>query len=909
MRGYRVVYIPGWDCHGLPIELKALKESSNNKSAKSIREQAKKVAEREMNYQRESFKSWAILGDWENPYLTMDPEYEYCQLEVFQKLFNQGLIYRGVKPVFWSPSSKTALAEAELEYNEEHVSKSIYVKFPIKNVPSDLQNLLQKDSKLFLLIWTTTPWTIPSNKSIAFNKSIEYVVCKFANESENSFFVVAKDRLDALEKVFSKKVQVVSGLTADHLESFEYSNPLFNDNKFYKVYDGDFVTLESGTGLVHCAPAHGADDFKLCVEKGIEVKSFVDDNGNFAGIGINDLEGLNVLSEGNLKVISMLQNAGGLFFQQDYVHSYPYDWRSKKPVIVRATKQWFVKINKIRNKAENILEGLNLSPIDKKKLASTILNRDDWCLSRQRYWGVPIPVFYQKNGEEFVNDEIIEHVKNLIRERGSDVWFNSSVDELLPAQHKHLSPELTKGEDTMDVWFDSGCSWNFLQHRLGMEVPFDNYCEGSDQHRGWFHSSLLSCVGSIGKAPYKQIITHGFVLDEKGRKMSKSIGNVVDPLHIIFGNNAKGLPNAQVDKTMTGGLGVDVMRLWASSSNYIKDISIGDTVLKNTVLSARKIRNTCRFMLANINDYFEKENNSHLFDLNNLRKEEYDSLYEIDKYLLHKLYSLSQQITNAYQSNSFVTVTQSVNDFVSYLSSFFFEGYKDRLYADEKDSKKRRNCQFSIFLCLEIISKSIAPILPHTSQDIFDHNSFYKNSPHHNYFQVGWFDNIPEYWNNNELARRWEVIEKMRDTSNSLLQTARENALIKSSLDAQLEISFSQSKAANNKIIQTLLKDETIPNVFNVSSVIFHNNLNEEDISSFSNKENQLCSVFTFEKFDQTDKDKEFGELVADLPPFLLQIRKSVLHKCPRCWCYNSLNSLELCPRCASVFEKNDFKI
>ena len=577
LSGYKVIFIPGFDCHGLPIELKALEQAREEEkvSAREVRRKAREWAEKQIEVQKECFKQWGILGEWEEPYLTMSPSYEASQLRVFGELWRKGLVYRGLKPVYWSPSSKTALAEAELEYNDSHNSLSLFALFPVS---SPLPPSLLQFPSLHLLIWTTTPWTLPANQAIAINSNFHYSICHLSSHlsslGKETFFIIATERISALEEMLSCQLKRVASVDTSTLLQLKYTSPLLEDSRLRRVVEADYVTVESGTGLVHTAPSHGFDDYTVGVKYGLEVKCGVDEEGKFdENVSVASLKRLSVMGEGNEAVIKLMKENGFLLHSHNYVHKYPYDWRSKQPVILRATKQWFVKISEIGEKAVESLQKVSMSESDKRRLSNTILMREDWCLSRQRFWGVPLPVMYDRKGEPVVEEGIIEHVIRLVEKEGSDAWWEKSEEELLPEEKREEGKRegWRRGEETMDVWFDSGCSWKYVHDVRHLPLPLDLYCEGSDQHRGWFHSSLLTSVGFSSLPPYKKVITHGFVLDEQGRKMSKSLGNVINPNHIVFGNDE--------NAPCKGGFGVDVLRLWVASSIYTKDLSIGDTVL------------------------------------------------------------------------------------------------------------------------------------------------------------------------------------------------------------------------------------------------------------------------------------------------------------------------------------------
>ncbi|MEB3232610.1 MAG: isoleucine--tRNA ligase, partial [Leptolyngbyaceae bacterium] len=563
LKGRKVRYIPGWDCHGLPIELKVLQsmKSSERQSLTpmQLRQKAKAWALEQVEQQREGFKRYGVWGDWDQPYLTLQPEYEAEQIRVFGQMVLKGYIYRGMKSVHWSPSSRTALAEAELEYPDGHVSQSIYAAFPLVGVSEPAEAVLSPflDS-LGVAIWTTTPWTIPANLAVAVNPDLTYAVVEVKGNSEPkmgfSHLLVAKGLIDRLTQVFGVELVETATIQGKDLEYCTYRHPLF-DRESPVVIGGDYVTTESGTGLVHTAPGHGQDDFRVGQQYGLPVLCPVDEGG-YMTAEAGPFEGLNVLKDANDAVIGALTEAMSLLKREPYEHRYPYDWRTKKPTIFRATEQWFASVEGFRDQAMAAIAQVQWIPAQgQNRITAMVGDRADWCISRQRTWGVPIPAFYdEETGEVLMNEETMAHVQAIFRQHGSDAWWEMDVADLLPEAYRHNGHRYRRGTDTMDVWFDSGSSWAAVaQQRDGLQYPVDMYLEGSDQHRGWFQSSLLTSVATNNCAPYKIVLTHGFALDENGRKMSKSLGNVVDPKVVIEGGqNQKQEPP----------YGADVLRLW-----------------------------------------------------------------------------------------------------------------------------------------------------------------------------------------------------------------------------------------------------------------------------------------------------------------------------------------------------------
>ena len=773
LKGRKVRYVPGWDCHGLPIELKVLQNMKSaerqNLTPLQLRLKAKEFALTTIDNQCQNFKRYGIWGDWDNPYLTLKPEYEAAQIGVFGQMFLKGYIYRGLKPVHWSPSSQTALAEAELEYPEGHISRSIYAAFPVTSLAEAVKPLLAEyQSDLGVAIWTTTPWTIPANLAVAVNADLNYAVVESHPEakaqSNFKYLIVAADLVERLSSTLGVELTVKATFKGNDLEHTTYRHPLY-DRESPIVVGGDYITTESGTGLVHTAPGHGQEDYIVGQRYGLPILAPVDDNGNFTEEA-GEFAGLNVLGDGNQAVIDALTVAGSLLKEEAYPHKYPYDWRTKKPTIFRATEQWFASVEGFREEALKAIATVKWIPAQgENRITPMVAERPDWCISRQRSWGVPIPVFYEEEtGEVLLNEEIINHVQGIIAEKGSDAWWELSVEELLPQSYRQSGKSYRKGTDTMDVWFDSGSSWAaVLNQRPDLRYPADMHLEGSDQHRGWFQSSLLTSVAVNDIAPYKTVLTHGFALDEQGRKMSKSEGNVVDPNIIIEGGkNQKAEP----------AYGVDVLRLWVSSVDYSGDVRIGKNIIKQLNDVRGKIRNTARFLLGSLHD-FDPEKDAVPFE----------ELSELDRYMLHRITEVFEEVTVAFESFQFFRFFQTVQNFcVVDLSNFYLDVAKDRLYISATNAFRRRSCQTVLKIAIDNLARAIAPVLCHTAEDIWQYLPY--KTPYKSVFEAGWVQ-VDQKWRNPELAEFWQQVRQIRTEVNKVLEQARIEKLIGSSLEAK----------------------------------------------------------------------------------------------------------------------------
>lgn len=827
LQNHKVHYVPGWDCHGLPIELKVLQsmdqEARKELTPLKLRAKAAKFAKDTVKTQMASFKRYGVWGSWDKPYLTLDPEYEAAQIEVFGQMALKDYIYRGRKPVHWSPSSRTALAEAELEYPEGHVSKSIYAIFKMVELPPAARGLLGEFlPDLSLAVWTTTPWTIPANAAVAVNEKLLYAVVELLppmeadvsipgktkkrlgtvlQENKKHYLIVASDLVPVLEGKWGVKLLVKKTFVGSDLEGCKYSHPI-DEKECPVVIGGDYITTESGTGLVHTAPGHGQEDYITGLKYKLPIISPVGDDGKFTAEA-GQFCGLDVLGDGNLAVVNKLDESLSLIMEEPYKHKYPYDWRTKKPTIFRATEQWFASVEGFRQVAMDAIKKVMWIPAQSENRISTMTSsRSDWCISRQRTWGVPIPVFYHKVLKEpLMNQETICHIKSIMSEKGSDAWWYMSVEQLLPEKYRDKASEYDKGFDTMDVWFDSGSSWAaVLQKRDGLSLPADLYLEGSDQHRGWFQSSLLTSVATTGMAPYSGVVTHGFVLDEKGLKMSKSMGNVVDPRTVIEGGKNQGEAPAY---------GADVLRLWVSSVDYTGDVMIGPLILRQMSDIYRKLRGTLRYLLGNLYDW--KTENIVL----------YDDLPMIDQHALFQLENVVKNITESYEKLQFFKIFQIIQRFVIVdLSSFYFDVAKDRLYVGGSASFTRRSCQMVLAAHLLSIVKIIAPILPHLAEDAWQNLPFQVATEDGSIakfvFESRW-PTLNERWlafPDNEV-HFWAKILELRTEVNKVLELARSEKLIGSSLEAKVYIHSSDANFAT-RLLQMCEADNDVDSLHRI---------------------------------------------------------------------------------------------
>ena len=845
-KGFYAPYVPGYDGHGLPIENKVVKNIKGGRNAVTpfeLRKLCREFAAKSLKGQEAEFKRLGVFGDWEHPYLTIAPDYEAEQVRVFGEMYKKGYIEKGLKPVYWCASCETALAEAEVEY-QDITSDSIYVKFEISDKDDFYKafNVEKRKETPYMVIWTTTPWTIPSNLAISLHPDFEYGLYKINNELYVIAIDLFKNFVSDIEKEESD-FELISKTKGKNLENLEAKHPVLD--KFSRIILGEHVTLDAGTGAVHTAPGHGLEDWEVCQKYNIETFSPLDGRGRWTK-DVPELQGV-FYEEGNKIVIEKLENSGALIKKTPITHSYPHCWRCKNPVIYRATPQWFVKVDKFRNEALNAIKNVKWIPSGgEARISNMVQNRTDWCISRQRAWGVPIPVFYcEECNEVIVCDETIENVAKIFEKESSDAWVKYEAKELLPEGFKCPKcgcTHFTKENDIMDVWFDSGVSWRSVVEKRCEElgkVPVDMYLEGSDQHRGWFQSSLLTAVATKGTAPYKQVLTHGFVFGEDGRKMSKSLGNYIRPDDIIK------------------NYGADILRLWAASVDYRNDTKIGDNIIKQLSEVFKKTRNTARFLLGNLFDFDPKTDYV-----------KYEDLKSIDKFALSKLNKLIRNVDGAFEAYEFYKYFQYLQNFATVdLSSFYLDIIKDRLYTQGKKSLSRRAAQTVMFEILQTLVRLLVPVMPHQAEDIWLNTPECQKDNLESIILSSW-PKVNPSWDNEKLEEEYGVLLKARDVVQKAIEPLRSSndKIIGSSLEADILIS------GNNEEILDKYKDE-LSDLFIVSHCYVNNN------PSFN-------SVFEYDEDGYTVK-----------------IQKAEGQKCQRCWKYRELNEDNICMDCEDAIK------
>jgi isoleucyl-tRNA synthetase len=883
--GRRVSYIPGWDCHGLPIELKALEHHGWNtqqqNNAVVVRQAAREFASDTVEKQMQGFRSWGIMADWSNHWKTMDKDYELRQLSVFRAMAQKGLIYRRRKPVYWSPSSQTALAEAELEYKEDHISTAALVKFPIAATPQ-----WDRAETTYAVIWTTTPWTLPANQAIAYSEGLQYLLVR---SPSHGLLLIAKARLAYVESLLGEQLQIVDEhITNDQLRSMTYRGPQFLDitSTDRPFFDAGFVTSETGTGLVHCAPGHGMEDYEalqpLIRAARVDVKAPVDDLGCFTEDAAPNnpqlLVGKEVFNKGNNSVLRGLNDEGLLLARHQYMHKYPYDWRTKQPIMIRATAQWFADISSIKENTVSALKDVDFRPqTGYSRLKSFVENRNEWCISRQRAWGVPIPALYHRQTDEPVlSDESISHIMKLINERGIDAWWSDSSDD--PAW---ICPSLTaanhrRGIDTMDVWFDSGTSWMHMLKgkEIQTEPLADIYIEGTDQHRGWFQSSLLTNVAfqksinpdRTASAPFRTLVTHGFTLDGEGKKMSKSIGNVVSPEEIISGvvqneQSTPEKPKKRSNKNQTPlSLGPDALRLWVASSDWTKDVIVSQTIVQTVHAALHKYRVTFKLLLGALQD----------FNLDDIVA--YTELSKVDQMALLHLHQVASTVRSSFDNLEFYKAVTAINRWVNAdFSGLYMEASKDILYCEAVDSHRRLSVQTVLYHILCQMQGMLGPLLPILIEETWAHTPVAIQNRIEHPLRHPW-DVLPLEWNDSQLAENeLPIIMAINAAVKSAQEKARSEKKMGSSLESDVELRLD---AASIEIIDSWLTS--------------------------TGGAPALQELLVVSRLDILSMEAgTFREVVAEV-----KVPSGL--KCSRCWKYN-VDSLEadvpdcLCSRCQNV--------
>ena len=840
MMGFRTPFVPGWDCHGMPIEHQVLKNmggaAAKEANHMDIRLKCREYANKFFNIQREDFKRLGCIGDWENPYMTMSTSYEASILGALADLVKDGYIYRGLRPIHWCATCSTALAEAEVEYND-HKSPSIYVKFKV-----DGESPFGKD--VYFVIWTTTPWTIPANLAIALHPDFDYVSFDYYGKT----LVVAESLLNGVKEAWNIEgdIEIKAKVKGAELEGLKTKHPLIDRESV--IILGDHVTAETGTGCVHTAPGHGAEDFEVGKKYNLEVLNPVDGRGNFTKeVKIDSLIGKNIFNS-NKTIVEMLNHAGALILSHEVSHSYPHCWRCKQPLIFRATEQWFLNVDhkSLRQKALKEIDNAQWIPKwGHDRMYNMVETRPDWCLSRQRYWGVPIPALdCKKCGETVLDYKVITKVKEEVTKHGADIWFDWGVEKFLPKGFKCKcgAAEFTKHTDILDVWFDSSVSQRaVLEEGPALGWPCDLYLEAVDQHRGWFQVSLLTAIANRGSAPYKAVLTHGLILDESQRKMSKSLGNVIAPEEVIK------------------KYGADILRLLLASVDYTTDISFSNNMLELTSETYRKIRNTCRYLLSNLHD-FNPEKNA-------VKDSE---LAEIDKWALHRLQRLTQRLRQAYEKYEFHVVYHGLNEFCTVaMSAFYLDILKDRLYCEKTDGVLRRSAQTVLWKILDTLTRMMAPVLSFTAEDIWNFSPKYKGMA-----ELALLSQLPEIekkYVDDKLARKWEKFIMVRSEVSKLLERARKDKMIGNSLGACVMLECEGE-------IRTFLED------FGAD----------------------LADLFIVSKVEFGKATGEYSGAAEGFMDLKIGVVKAVGTKCARCWKLledvgSNPKHPEICGRCARV--------
>ncbi|CAH7689109.1 isoleucyl-tRNA synthetase [Phakopsora pachyrhizi] len=898
--GFRINYKPGFDCHGLPLEIKAIESLKIcepdllDYSPVTIRNEARKTAEEGVKLQTEEFKRLSILADWDNAWRTMDHKFEIKQLELFEEMLKDELIYRQRKPVFFSPSSRTVLAESEIEYREDHVSRSVYVLFDVVHQSFVLKRTMEclaPDLPIKAIIWTTTPWTLPANQALVVNKNAKYSLVKVAGQDPrfDEIYIFATERLQILKDILvSKDFEIIAELTGEEIASSRYQNDFSKED--LPIFTADHVTLDSGSGIVHTAPSHGHEDFvayKLYRDQTSlknkqqqpEFIDIVDDLGRFKFHGAEDwkqrLNEKSVLQEGNSEVILMLKEHGRLVGKEIKIrHKYPHDWRTKKPVITKITDQWFLDLRKIRSKVFSATDKIKFIPESSRIRFESFLNsRSEWCISRQRPWGVPIPLLYSlENGKPLATPSAVNWILEILKSKGVDYWWKGPVAEFIPSG---VTGRYRKGEDTMDVWFDSGVSWTTLDG-----VSADVVVEGSDQHRGWFQSLLLTYSATKhdpGKdLAYHCAVTHGFVLDKYSRKMSKSLGNIISPIEIIEGNSAK----------KQAKFGLDVLRFWTASVDFTKDVSVGIDQLSRLSETVRKIRSTARFLLGNV---YNEINQTYKIDASPIE------LGILERYMLHLLYEFQAAIKSAYHELNFKQVVQLVTKFTTNtLSAFYFEASKDILYNDSKNSLERQRLLFVMMKILDVYQFALAPILPQLSEEIFAHrrpscNEITVSTGSNSIFEECW-PNVNGDWKDDIIFEKMQPLLSVKSKILHELEILRQEKKVRSSEEVELVVDLSSCDNSLNLGAAILLENgNVLPRLFGLSdvSVCKTETVTQTVIG--------LASPAWFHAFQWEPIEN------GPMKMFILPAWRS---ECPRCWKFTREDGCETCDRCSNVLSE-----
>lgn len=845
LQGFEAPYVPGWDTHGLPIEHAAIKILGLNRhelNPLDLRRECKQYALKCLDMQREDFKRLGVSGDWENPYVTLYPEYEAKQIKVFGEMAKQGYIYKGLKSVYWCTSCETALAEAEIEYAEKK-SHSIYVKFPVIDDKGNLPVGVNSE-QVYTVIWTTTPWTMPANVAICVNPELEYVWVEAGQE----IYLLAAGLADSVMKAAKiESYTILAKLKGADLEGMVFAHPFLERES--PIVLGDHVTLEQGTGCVHTAPGHGQEDFEVGMKYGLPIINPVDHAGRFTAEG-GVFEGL-LVHDANVPVIKLLAERGMLLGNGTVKHQYAHCWRCKSPIIYRATEQWFASVDGFRDAALKAIEQVQWVPEwGEERIRNMVRDRQDWCISRQRVWGLPIPIFYcTKCNEHIINDDTISAVSELFKAEGSDAWWAKSAAEILPAGFTcpHCNhDEFRKETDIMDVWFDSGSSHAaVLETNPALKWPADLYLEGSDQHRGWFQSSLLTSVATRGRAPYNAVLTHGFVVDGEGRKMSKSVGNTIYPQDVIK------------------QYGADILRLWVASADYKADIRISNDILKQMAEVYRKIRNTFRYILGNLADFNPETD-----------RVEYSSLLEIDRWALLRLEQVRERVTHAYEEYEFHTLYHTVHNFCAVdLSSIYLDILKDRLYTAKPDSVERRAAQTTMYEILDTLVRLVSPVLTFSAEEVWQYMPKVAGMPES--IQLADWPVAHEDYLDKQLEEKWNKLLDIRGELTKALEQARRTKVIGHSLDAAITV-----YAANEMYDQLTALGEELATMLIVSKASIIQGVDQAPGSAYRSADLPLAVVVTPANGD----------------------------KCERCWIYSDTIGADaqhstLCHRCASVLQ------